>query len=213
MADAPAYTTVPGKLPGLLQKIRETGVPEKANLAWLARVGFKSSNDRSMLGVLRQIGFIDGSGAPAPAWKQYRGADHKAVLGRAIQAGYKDLYDTYADAHSRSNTDLGHFFSAQTTAGKQSIDKMVSTFKTLAEQAEFGSSNAGTPDVTSAAARAAATVFEGTSMSPGAESKNAATGLNVNVNVELTLPETTDEKVYEAFFRAMRKHLLSDDPV
>lgn len=44
-----------------------------------------------------------------------------------------------------------------------------------------------------------------------ARTANAGADLNVNINVELTLPETTDEKVYEAFFRAMRKHLLTDD--
>src|SRR5687767_8030201 len=95
MADAPAYTTVPGKIPTLLQKMREVGVPSKATRDWLKSLGLKSSNDPTLIPVLRQIGFIDAAGVPQPAWKQYRGADYKKVLGRAIRQGYEDLYRTY----------------------------------------------------------------------------------------------------------------------
>jgi len=35
-------------------------------------------------------------------------------------------------------------------------------------------------------------------------------GQNVilNINIQLTIPDTDDEKVYESFFKAMKKHLL-----
>jgi hypothetical protein len=33
--------------------------------------------------------------------------------------------------------------------------------------------------------------------------------VTLNINVQLTLPDTDDEKVYENFFKAMKKHLLS----
>jgi hypothetical protein len=212
LADSIVYTTVPGKLPELLKKIRESGVPAKANKAWLQSLGFKSSNDPSLLTVLRQIGFIDPSGSPTPAWKEYRGADAKGVLGRAIMLGYDSLYSTYPDAHERSTTDIGHVFSTKTDAGKQSIDKMVSTFKNLASIAEFSggapttlSSSPIEPPSQSLPQAALATPVI-TANSP------TGTGLNVNINIELTLPETTDEKVFEAFFKAMRKHLLDQDP-
>lgn len=34
------YTTVPGKIKELLQKIREVGVPPKVTVQWLKTVGF-----------------------------------------------------------------------------------------------------------------------------------------------------------------------------
>ncbi len=207
MAESPGYTTVPGKIPNLLKKIRETGVPGKANKAWLDSLGFTSSNDRSMVNVLRQVDFIDASGAPTPAWKEYRGADYKAVLGRALRLGYKDLYETYPDAHVRPNTELGYVFSTKTDAGKQAIDKMVSTFKTLAGEAEFGVAESTVSSIT-----AAKTTDPGKRTGPvAARTPRTGADMTVNINVELTLPATTDEKVYEAFFKAMRKHLLSAD--
>jgi hypothetical protein len=113
-----AYTTVPAKLLALLGKIREVGVPAKATVQWLKTIGFTSSNDSSMLKVLEQIGFVDSSRVPGEPWKTYRGGDYKRVLGNAIRSGYKELYETYSDAHARSVTELDSFFSTHTSAGK-----------------------------------------------------------------------------------------------
>jgi hypothetical protein len=209
MTDAPVYTTVPGKITTLLAKIRETGVPSKATTSWLKTLGLKSSNDPSLLPVLKQIGFVDASSVPTPAWKQYRGSDHKAVLGRAIQVGYADLYQTYPDAHNRSNTDIGHVFTTQSNAGKQAIDKMVSTFKNLATLAEFSDTPVADMDDSTISARPVPTV-NGISAPVVAVQAPATKGLAVNINIALTLPETSDEKVFAAFFKAMREHLLTD---
>lgn len=137
MAESPTYTTVPGKIPVLLKKIRDVGVPSKATIAWLKTVGLTSSNDASLLKVLQQVGFIDKSGVPQPAWREYRGGKYRSVLGRAIVLGYPELYSTYENAHLRSNEELSHVFSTQSTAGKQAIDKMINTFKNLAKEADF----------------------------------------------------------------------------
>lgn len=211
MAEGPAYTTVPGKIPQLLTKIRETGVPPRATNAWLKGLGFTSSNDATLLGVLRQIGFTDTSGVPQPAWREYRGANHRAVLGRAIVLGYEALYATYPDAHLRTNTELFHVLSTQTTAGKQTLEKSIATFKNLAKEADFKegehSADGGV---------AASSVTQGQGPGSGQVGSEIATsqlsrnGMTININVELTLPETTDEKVFEAFFRAMRKNLIDD---
>jgi hypothetical protein len=36
-------------------------------------------------------------------------------------------------------------------------------------------------------------------------------GSTINITIQLTLPETTDESVYEKSFAAMNKHLLAGD--
>ncbi len=136
MADF-AYTTVPGKIKALLAKIREVGVPRKVTVQWLKSVGFTSSNDASMIGVLKQVALIDPSGIPTPTWSKYRGSDHKKVLGEAIREGYADLFAVYPDADRRPPEDLEHVFSTSSSGGKQVIAKTVSTFRSLADQAEF----------------------------------------------------------------------------
>lgn len=216
MADSLIYTTVPGKIPTVLKKIRETGVPGKATVSWLKSIGLTSSNDSTLLGVLRQIGFIDSQGVPQPAWREYRGANHKQMLGRAVVQGYSSLFSTYPDANKRSNEELSHVFSAQTSAGKQAIDKMISTFKNLVKEAEFEGAVTTHSDSESNSGESA----EGNRInesnivggSPSLPSHSfSGNGMTININVALTLPETSDTKVFEAFFIAMRKHLIEDN--
>ena len=136
------YTPVTGKLKTLLQKVRTTGIPSKLTAGHLKTIGFTSSNDPSMIGVLKFIGLVDGAGIPTPLWSEYRGQSHKAVLGRAIKSGYADLFALYPDANSRSIPDLTHVFSTSSTGGEQVIRQTVQTFKALVDEAEFGGAGA-----------------------------------------------------------------------
>jgi hypothetical protein len=38
---------------------------------------------------------------------------------------------------------------------------------------------------------------------------NLGSNVTLNINIQLTIPETENEKVYESFFEAMKKHILS----
>jgi hypothetical protein len=200
MADY-SYTTVPGKIRPLLAKIREVGVPQKVTVQWLRSVGFTSSNDASLIGVLKTIGFIDSSGIPTARWSQYRGANHKSVLGEGLRIGYADLFAVYPDANSRSQSDLEHVFSTSSTGGKQVIAKTVSTFKGLAEQAEFSP----------VAEQTDLHIASGPLHTPAAhqpQDRGASRGgpsLHIDVQVHIS-PEASAEQI-DQVFASMAKHL------
>ena len=59
-----AYTTVTGKIKQLLEKIRAVGVPQKVTVSWLKTIGFTSSNDKTLIGVIKFVGLTDQSGVP-----------------------------------------------------------------------------------------------------------------------------------------------------
>ena len=122
MADYPCCL-VPGKLREILSKIRTLGVPAFANKKWLDSIGYRSSNDRSMITVLKFIKFVDDSGKPSELWGRYRGTDNEKVLAQGIRDGYVKLFATYPDAYKRNQTELENFFGTHTTAGKQVIGK------------------------------------------------------------------------------------------
>ena len=93
-----AYTTVPGKIKPLLEKVRQVGIPSKATVQWLKTVGFKSSNDAGLIGILKVAGLVDPSGVPTSIWSSYRGSHHKKVLGDALRTGYAELFAVYPNA-------------------------------------------------------------------------------------------------------------------
>ncbi|MGA7831885.1 MAG: DUF5343 domain-containing protein [Terracidiphilus sp.] len=197
------YTTVPGKIKILLAKIRQVGVPSKATAQWLKSVGFSSSNDYSLIGVLKFVGLIDSNSVPSALWSSYRGANYKSVLGDAVRRGYSDLFSVYSDADRRSQTDLDHVFSTSSNGGKQVIAKTISTFKALVEEAEFSS--------LSEDANLSAPTSSGLLLAPVAQKQvnqssiGVLPGLHIDVQVHIS-PEASTEQI-DQIFASMAKHL------
>ena len=206
MADYP-YTTVTGKIKPLLSKNREVGVPKKASLQWLKTIGFKSSNDASLLTVLRFIGLIDGSGTPSETWKKYRGAHHGQVLASAIRQGYSELFAVYPDANARSATEIEHVISTTSSAGKQAITKTVRTFQNLSAEADFTAAGDVTPPPTpgAAAAPAAHTVGVVSAVPAGSGSPS----LHIDIQVHIS-PDASPEQI-DKIFESMAKHLYKQN--
>jgi hypothetical protein len=97
------YTTVPGKLETFFEKVRQVRIPPKATNAWVKSIGFTSSSDRTLLTMLKFIGFAGDTGVPTDRWESYRGSNPGAVLTEAITEAYDDLFDTYPNAHHISD--------------------------------------------------------------------------------------------------------------
>jgi hypothetical protein len=199
MADF-TYTTVPGKIKPLLGKIREVGVPSKATVQWLRSVGFKSSNDASLIGVLKFIGLVDSSGVPTPAWTQFRGSNHKKLLGEAIRKGYADLFAVYPDAFRRSQSDLDHVFSTSSSGGRQVIAKTISTFKALTDEAEFSPVEA----------QAELSMESGPLHTPAATGHSASvinSGPTVHIDIQIHISPDSSAQQIDQIFASMAKHL------
>ena len=202
MADYP-YTTVTGKIKPLLSKIREVGVPPNATQKWLKSIGFTSSNDASLLTVLRFIGLIDASGTPSEVWKKYRGAHHGQVLANAIRQGYSDLFAVYPDANSRAAGEIEHVISTTSSAGKQAITKTVRTFQNLCAEGDFTAIGQVTPPPP-----------PGTGVTPGAQGSgvippppadSGSPSLHIDIQVHIS-PDSSPDQI-DKIFESMAKHL------
>jgi hypothetical protein len=198
------YTTVTGKIKPPLDKIRTVGVPTKATNGWLKTIGFTSSNDVSLIGVLRFVGLTDQSGIPTPRWSAYRGANHRAVLGDAIRHGYADLYAVYPDAHARPNTDLTHVFSTSSSAGSQVIAKTVATFKALVDEASF-TSHAGASDTTMQTGPLHTPAATQAPKIPQVAVGSGGPEVHIDIQIHIS-PESTAQQI-DKIFESMAKHL------
>ena len=201
------YTQVPKKLKSFFEKIQQTGTPNIVDKKWLASIGFGASNDRSIIPVLKFISFVDQSGKPTKKWLVYRDKNQaRKVLAEGIREGYAELFQTYPDAHQRTDDELKNFFSPKTKASASTVSRMVTTFKTLCKLADFSDVS------TEASVSQALAPSEDVKTEPDTTKKitqKLGTGITININIQLTLPDTTDETVYDKFFVALKKHLFS----
>ena len=140
------YTQNTGNLTNLITQIGKNGVPDKFTTKDLPVWGFKSSNDRSIVSVLKFIGFLDSSGSPTELWREAR-TKPSAATAKGVREGYKSLFQTFPDAERKDSEALTNFFKAKTDVGDAAIKMMVATFKALVQFGDFS----GKPDISAAA--------------------------------------------------------------
>jgi hypothetical protein len=200
------YTTVPNKLRSLLQQAPQMGRPDKVTVTWLKKAGYTSSNDPSMIGVLKFVGVLGPDGRPSNLWDAFRAPtdENKARLADAIRKGYADLFALFPDANRRDVESLRNFFRANTGGGDRVQRLLVQSFQVLTEFADF---DAEVPE------DAVTGDGGGRQQAPARLQRREkivpdVPGLTLNVNLQLQLPATSDGDVYEKLFGAMRKHLM-----
>lgn len=205
------YVLAVSRLKELITKLHTHGVPAKATTQWLEALGYKSKNDRPMLQVLSFIGFTDHSKTPTDVWRSYRGHDYQHVLGNAVANGYRELFEFYPSANRCTPEELSSFFGTKTSAGQRSITAMSGTFLTLCELSDFGNvsvaGDVSQPHVQMVQAPGAPNPAD---QATSRRITGAGNGLTVNLNIQLALPESADEKMIKALFEAMRENLIDD---
>lgn len=196
------YTQNVGSLVGVIKAIGSHGVPDKFTTKELPVWGYKSSNDRSIVSVLKHIGFVDQSGTPQQLWRDAR-TNPALATAKGTKAGYAELFKTFPDAHRKDAEALTNFFKAKTSVGDSVIKQMVATFRALAQFGEFDGVDEATADTVDMAPAAASPATSAVS-----RQISGAGGMTINLNVELVVPTDATGDVYDKFFAAMKKHLL-----
>ncbi len=198
------YIQNTGKLRKFLEKIPVMGDPKKITQPSLPQIGFGSPNDRPIVPILRFIGFLNDNNETTQEYRDFRVfSKSKTVMRLALKRAYQDLFQLYPNASEVDDKSLQDFFKQTTDAGEQVVGQTVATFKTLCGFAEFKgvSEQMESPEVeqekTVKKERATITTTQ---------------GLTINLNIQLTLPVTENEKVYENIFKALRNNLLSPEP-
>jgi hypothetical protein len=183
-------------------------------------LGFTSTNDRLFISVLKGLGFLDANSVPTERYFKFLDqSESKKILAEAVEEAYGDLFDVNTKAYELSVSDVKNKLRTL-TQGKYSekvIGVMASTFKALAEYAEWGVKSASVPKqekplATPAQEQKENAVGEKTAVLPStelADEVESATGkTQFHYNIQVHLPESRDESVYDAIFRSLRRHLL-----
>lgn len=198
-----AYLTSTKKLEGILNAIQTAQAPEKFSQKFLQSLEFKSSSDRLIINVLKSLGFLDDSGKPTHRYYEYLDqTQSKKVLADGIREAYIDLFRVNKNAHTLGRTEvinkLKTLSQGQYTDGV--LGHMASTFTNLVKHADFSASKTPEHKVGEEEIEEE-TDHDNTQEDEGIKVK----GLVYNINI--VLPETRDNAVYDAIFQSLRRHL------
>jgi hypothetical protein len=198
------YTQNTGSLIAIIKAIGSHGVPDKFTTKELPVWGYKSSNDRAVVSVLKFIGFIDSSGTPTQLWRDARTQPEEAAAA-GTRLGYSDLFKTFPNAHQKDGEALTNFFKAKTTVGDAAVKLMVATFRALAQ---YGNFSATSEEIGHKDGAENASPFASQHLPEVKHVISSGNGVTINLNIELAIPTDATGEVYEKFFAAMRKHII-----
>lgn len=193
------------KLHAMLDAIQNAGVPETFNKDFLVDLGYTSSYDTSLIKVLRYLGMLDSSNKPQDSYRQF--VDHtkaKKVLAERIRVAFDDLYLSDKNAHTKQATQLKGWFKTKTGSGDAVAKKTASTFKSLADYADFSGPIPSTQKP--ATEKDDHTNNEKPEIPPIISPNNADIGLVYRF--EIHLPDTQNVDTFRAIFRALREELM-----
>jgi hypothetical protein len=114
-------------------------------LRFLEDLGFKSTNDRLFIPILKALKFVDENGVPTKRYFRFLDdGQWRAVLAEGLTDAYADLYTLHTKAHTLSKQEITGKLKSL-TEGKYSehvISNMARTFIELAKLADFDAASA-----------------------------------------------------------------------
>lgn len=204
-----SYLTSFKNLKEILAAIQAAQAPKKFTVNFLLGLGYKSTNDRLIIGYLKALGFLGPSGEPTNRYYAFLDQSQAArVLAEAIQETYADLFQVNAKANELSNAEIKNKLKTLTQGqfSDSVLDKMAGSFKSISALADFSSPPRVTPStsVTPEPQKQHQKPHENT---PEGHSSQVHLG-GLVYNIQLLLPESRDQAVYDALFRSLKEHLF-----
>jgi len=199
------YTTKPGTLRKFLDFVPKKPRPTKINLEYLKGLGFRDSNDQTIIRVLKSLGLVgENSNEPTPASTEFmKEGSGPAALGKAIRKVYAPLFEHSHQPHKEADDVLRNYFNISSGGSKATMSLQIQTFKALCDHAVFAGTN-GSP--------AAGLPIDGSSTEKEGGSGRAPTnGPAIHIDLHIHLPENKSSRDYEYILQDIAKYIYGRD--
>lgn len=193
-------------LPSIMDKIIEGTAPDKFTTEHLKKIGFSSSNDRAVVGLLKDLGFLSDDGTPTQRYHDFRNsALSKKVLGEALKEAYSDIFHLNEKPTPSDRSAIAGLFKSTHNVSDQVAGFMANTFITLLEKADISSAKAkkNLPD-------AEEELKKTNHKNEFIQEPTIPIVPNLRYNIEIHLPATKDIEVYNAIFKSLKAHLIDE---
>jgi isocitrate dehydrogenase kinase/phosphatase len=183
--------------------------PERFSTRFLESLEFKSTNDRLFINVLRELGFIDTDGIPKDRYYQFLDKSQSArIVAEGIKEAYSDLFAVNKNAQKLSAEEVKNKLRTLYKGAKKDdlIGRIASTFTALCEYADFSA----TPKPTTEAKTTKDTDIDEISKAEERKENLAVPKISLDslqYHINIVLPESRDQAVYDAIFKSLRDHL------
>jgi hypothetical protein len=201
-----SYTQKVGAIPDYFESILNAEAPERFTNQFLAQLEFKSTNDRMLIGILKDLGFLDPDGSPTQRYFEFLDrTQSKSVLAEGIQEAYADLFRVNKKAYELNDDEVKNKLRTLYEGSKKDdvITKIAKTFVALCDYADFTAKPKKEKQKTPVTSEGEPTK----TIPPDDDQKSNIELSSLQYHINIVLPESRDQAVYDAIFKSLRDHL------
>jgi hypothetical protein len=211
MALPDSYTIKIGALPAYFEAMRGAEAPDRFSAKFLEKLEFSSSNDRLFIGILKELGFLNADGVPQDRYHEFLDKSQSwTVLAEGIREAYAELFAVNKEANT---LDVEGTFNKLKTLYKGEkkdtvIRNIAKTFVALSDLADFTKPKAKTKEeAVKKVATPKTTRDEAGDDSGDGTNKGGRSIAALQYHINIVLPDSRDQAVYDAIFKSLRDHL------
>lgn len=212
MASLP-YVTSPGNIEKALLGIKSASVPERVSQDFVKTIlKIPGGSGDQMTAFLKKIEFTQSDGTPSELYKKFRNPSTSGQsVARAIKKAYAALYIRNEFMHSLGDDELLGLIVEETGLPHDSnpVKMTFASLKALKKHADFG--NDVDPEVKQLEDERPISVqsLRDYGQEVPQPRQTESIGLNLGYTINLNLPATSDQAVFNAIFKSLKEHLLS----
>lgn len=197
------YLSSNKNVPTLFEKIASAKIPDNFNHNFLqTTIGLKGSNDRALIPLLRNFGFLDQSNTPTSTYRLLKGDKRKIAWAEGIRKAYGPLFDADDNAHKLSSDKLKSLVSQVAGTDDDATSRIASTFSAVIKLGDFDSVVATEPNEVGVGEEVSDTGVEELPKNKGGLKSLRA---EFQYNIQVQLPSNGTEETYLNIFNAIRK--------
>jgi len=207
------YLNSVSKVQAIMAKIIAGTAPEKFTTEHLKTIGFGASNDRTMVPLLKDLGFISADAIPTQRYHDYRNsARSRKVLGEALKEAYPEIFHISETPTQDDKPAIQGLFKSTHNVSDQVAGFMANTFLVLLDIADV--SHGEKSKVTKKTEHKAEPKHKEVQSSTTTVIQDSVVPhqaiANLRYNIEIHLPATNEIEVYNSIFKSLKEHLLDD---
>jgi hypothetical protein len=209
------YVTGSKNIEKALANIKSAAVPERVSQDFVKTIlKIPGGSGDQITSFLKKLGFAAGDGRPTELYTKYRNpASSRQALAKAIRQAYAALYVRNEFMHELSDENLLGLVVEETGQPQDSnpVKNIVNCIKVLKPLADFSENGAETSNTASPIIAIGTKNEEHNAPQAKPQTSGARVGLNLGYTINLNLPATSDQAVFNAIFKSLKQNLLSDD--
>jgi hypothetical protein len=210
MANLPNSYVQTGRIDEYFEAMLNADAPERFSTRFLENLGFKSTNDRAFIGVLKDLGFIDQDGKPKQRYYDFLDRSQwKKIVADGLREAFAPLFAINRRANEMDLEAVKN--KLRTLYAGQKNDNLIKliakTFVEVAGLGDFTEPEMETNTATNGSFERnnSEELPDTAQIARPTSSKAHFSSLQYHINI--VLPETRDQAVYDAIFRSLREHL------